>query len=100
MNIHVAPIPPLSLDPPIAIVSESSDTATDDPCLELPIFPVPINISCCDHTSSVLIKTHVAPIPPLLSGPEETMVDPSRDIEIENPCLASPIAPVPTSFDC
>ena len=63
LKIHTAPLPPSSITPPTIAVLPSAESATEKPCQALPVFPVPINLACCDHVSPVRIYTQVAPMP-------------------------------------
>ena len=64
VNTHAAPIPALSLEPPMTTVLPSEDIETEPPCCAFPIAPVPTNFEpCCVHTPALRVNIHAAPVP-------------------------------------
>ncbi len=53
---------------------------------------------CCDHTPPTSVYTHAAPVLESSNGPPTMAVLPSAEIAADQPCSASPTAPVPTSL--
>src|SRR5438552_284723 len=84
-------------------VLPSADNATEVPWLtEGPATaPVPTSFGPCWVQSPLVlrVKTHVAPSPSFSNGPPTMAVLPLLDRATDQPCLASPAAPPPTSFD-
>src|SRR5262249_16947724 len=99
VNTHAAPVPELSCGPPTRAVLPSADSATELPCMAVPVLSLAISFEpCCVHTPPLRVHTHTAPMAALSCGPPTTAVLPSPDSATETPWPAAPTAPVPTSF--
>src|SRR5262249_56438189 len=75
VNTHAAPTPPLSLSPPKMAVLPSAYSATEWPCVDLPVASLPTSLlPCWGHTPPLLVKAHAAaafvlsPHPPTTAG--------------------------------
>src|SRR3974377_2240236 len=80
-------------------VLPSADSATEWPCLALPIASVPTSLLLSwFQTPPLRVKTHAAPMYELSSTPPTMAVLPSADSATETPWAAFPTAPVPTSL--
>ena len=94
VNIHAAPMLPLSLSPPTMVVLPLEDSETERPCSAPPIAPVPTSLlPCWDQTLALRVKTHTAPMFPSSANPPTMAVLPSEDRETELPCSATPSSP-------
>src|ERR1043165_3349675 len=83
-------------------VLPSAESAIDWPMPGVPSGSPGVNLlPCCVHTPPLRVNTHAAPIPPSSLFAPTMAVLPSADNATEDPCAASPAAPVPTNlFPC
>src|SRR5262249_20631615 len=99
-KIHAAPALASSEEPPTMAVLPPAESATARPCSAAPPAPLPISFDpCCVHVAPLRVNTHVAPVLPSSKWPPTSAVLPSDDSDTDAPCVAAPVAPVPTSFD-
>src|SRR5205814_1312116 len=99
LNTHAAPALLLSPLPPTSAMLPSADNATATPCRVDPTPPVPTSFApCCVHVVRLRVQIHTAPTPVLSLGPPTIAVLPSEESDTACPCVALPVAPVPTSF--
>src|SRR5262249_27121625 len=96
---QAAPTELLSVGPPTMAVLPSADSATEKPCWEEKIAPVPTSFACSIQIPPVRVKIHAAPVIPS-SGPPTMAVLPSEDSATEKPGWVSHIPPLPTNLPC
>src|SRR5262249_29470319 len=97
-NTHAAPALPLSPVPPTTALLPSAESAAEKPCLDAPLAPLPTSLPpCWVHTPPLRVNTQRAPTELLSPGPPTMAVLPSAETATEEPWVAPPVAPVPTS---
>src|SRR5436189_53846 len=82
---HAAPMLLLSPGPPTMAVSPLEDSATEEPCWEDPIAPVPTGSFCWVQTPPLRVYTHAAPRSLLADRPPTTAVLPAEAAPTESP---------------
>src|SRR5215813_9482304 len=92
VNIHAAPTPPLSLDPPTITMLPSAESATEG--VDFPTAPAPTSFLSCVQRPPLRVNTNATP--PSSANPPKMAILPSADSATDVPWR--PTAPVLTSL--